>query len=319
MENTPKIRLGYACINMKLREHGVFCSRTIDLAQINKNGIDEAKRRAAKNVSDLMHILIDNFERGIYLFRITSNLFPHIVNPKVKQYNYDINYVMPLFKMIGEYAKDKNMRLTLHIGQYAQIASPNPDVVIQTTQDLDIHSQILDAMELDLQSVNVIHVGGGYDNKPETMERFIKNFKKLPQNIKRRLVIENDDVTYNADEVLYICEQINRPMVFDIHHHLLNPSKTPIKKLMPRILKTWTNLNLRPKFHLSEQDPDKRPGAHSALIKKIPDLYLEIPKKFKIPIDVMLECKKKDQAVDLLHKKYFKKTESNGNIVYVPK
>ena len=46
-----------------------------------------------------------------------------------------------------------------------------------------------------------------------------------------------------------------------------------------------------PKFHISEQAPDKRVGAHSDFVEEIPKYLFDVCKKRKI--DIMIEKKKK--------------------------
>ena len=72
---------------------------------------------------------------------------------------------------------------------------------------------------------------------------------------------------------------------------------------MEDILKTWTKRNIKPKFHISEQGSGKI-GHHSDYIEIIPNYLLEIPKKYKINIDIMIEAKKKEQAIFKLYRKY---------------
>ncbi|NMA60388.1 MAG: hypothetical protein GX956_00715 [Firmicutes bacterium] len=54
-------------------------------------------------------------------------------------------------------------------------------------------------------------------------ERFVKNYHELDDSVKRRLVIENDDKSYNISEVLEIGHIINVPVVFDNLHNSVNP------------------------------------------------------------------------------------------------
>lgn len=72
---------------------------------------------------------------------------------------------------------------------------------------------------------------------------------------------------------------------------------------MPDILASWTNRGIKPKFHVSEQGSG-RTGHHSDYIKVIPDYLLEIPEKYRIEIDIMIEAKAKEQAIIRLYKKY---------------
>lgn len=71
--------------------------------------------------------------------------------------------------------------------------------------------------------------------------------------MKGRLVLENDEMGYNVDDLLPICEELNIPLVLDYHHHNLFPTaEKTLEELMPRILATWERKGIKPKFHLSE-------------------------------------------------------------------
>ena len=55
------------------------------------------------------------------------------------------------------------------------------------------------------------------------------------------------------------------------------------------ILDSWTNKGIKPKFHVSEQGSG-RCGHHSDYIEVIPNYLLEIPEKYGIHIDIMIEA-----------------------------
>lgn len=314
-----KIRLGYACISVPLKNIGVFTSRGLTLKTLKDKGMDYVIDLCTKNVIDLISMIEYNHMIGINFFRMSSDMFPHINNPKSKEMNYEIKSVKKFLVKAGKLANEYGQRLTMHIGQYAQLATENDKILQQTIADLQTHSDIMNVMNLDLNSVNVIHCGGTFGDKEKAIKRFIDNYKKLPKDIYERLVIENDEISYDADDVLKICQELKRPMVFDVHHHAINPCKTPINQLIPQILKTWTDLGLRPKFHISEQKKGKRIGAHSNYVKKIPDFLLEIPKKYNVDIDLMIEAKMKDLAIAKLHNKYFNVRIVGGIPQYVIK
>lgn len=96
--------------------------------------------------------------------------------------------------------------------------------------------------------------GGVFGDKPTTIERLKKNYiERVPDNVKGRLVLENDEMGYNVDDLLPICEELNIPLVLDYHHHNLFPTaEKTLEELMPRILATWERKGIKPKFHLSE-------------------------------------------------------------------
>ena len=67
-----------------------------------------------------------------------------------------------------------------------------------------------------------IHIGGAYGDKPAAMERFCKNFERLPESVQSRLTVENDDKAsmYSVKELYNgIYKRIGIPIVFDYHHH----------------------------------------------------------------------------------------------------
>ena len=84
----PKIRLGYACINTYLRRRHIFTSRTARQETINKmnrefrsSGMKFAQELLKKNLQDLLTILQWNEKNRIRLFRVSSEIAPHITNP----------------------------------------------------------------------------------------------------------------------------------------------------------------------------------------------------------------------------------------------
>ena len=59
---------------------------------------------------------------------------------------------------------------------------------------------------------------------------------------------------------------------------------------MEAIINTWKKRNIKPKFHISEQGTGKC-GHHSDYIEILPEYLLEIPEKYDVHIDIMIEAK----------------------------
>lgn len=101
-----------------------------------------------------------------------------------------------------------------HPGQFTQLGSPRTQVVDNAFRDLSYHCEMIDRMGLDQDAVMIIHGGGIFENdggKPATLQRIKDNFRKLPHNVQQRLVFENDDVCYSADDLLPLCEELGVP------------------------------------------------------------------------------------------------------------
>ena len=93
-------------------------------------------------------------------------------------------------------------------------------------------------------------------------------------------------------------KKINIPVVFDTHHFecykILHPEEKfqEPEHYIPLILETWKRKGVKPKFHVSEQGSG-RTGHHSDFIEVIPQYLLEIPDKYGVEIDIMIEASKR--------------------------
>jgi len=308
------IQLGLCCINtvLRARKPTIFCSRTCRLDTIKSKGIEFAKDLSVQNISDIPKLVDWNIQNNIYVLRLSSDMFPHSVNPRCD--GYDLDYCVGQLKSIGDYCRERNVRLTFHPGQFNVIGTPNDLVFQNTLHDLERHCDILDLMGCDHNSVMVIHGGGVYGDKKKTIDRWCENFMILPERLRNRLVLENCEKNFNIYDCLEVSKRVNIPIVFDTHHFecykLLHPEevfKEPRMYMLP-VLTTWRKRGIKPKFHVSEQGSG-RVGHHSDFIETIPDYLLEIPKKYHTKIDIMIEAKKKEQAILRLHEKYAKELQ----------
>lgn len=279
--------IGFACL-----ANGVDHS---DYKTIRKANLTDEKLKdiISYNLDSLENIINYNIKNNIKLFRISSDLIPFGSSP-VNKINWE-SIFRDKFKVIADKIKLGNIRVSMHPGQYTVLNSPNDEVVKRAIADLDYHAKILELLETDFSSKLVLHTGGIYGDKDSAIKRFIKNFSRLSDNVRKRLVIENDDRSFNILDVLKIGEQINIPVIFDNLHHEINP---------PQIKKTdheWINLckltfkseDGRQKIHYSQQDVSKQIGAHSKTIN--PKKFLTWFKTINSEnIDIMLEVKDKN-------------------------
>lgn len=309
MTTPRKIQLGLCCLNTELRSQKppIFASRKMIIRTIAELGIDTLKEKIIQNLKDILTMIDWNETHGIRVFRLSSEMFPHKSNPKVE--NYDFDFAKDLLSEIGFKARSLGHRLTFHPGQYNVVGSPSKEAFQQTLRDLKYHADVLDLMGMGDDSVMVVHGGGMYGDKIATKERWCQQYQTLPENVKRRLVLENCEKCFSIEDCLEISERINIPVVFDTHHYecykLLHKFEyfKPPAHYIPLILETWKRRGIKPKFHVSEQGTG-RCGHHSDFIETIPKYLLEIPKKYETPIDIMIEAKMKEQAIFQLYMKY---------------
>lgn len=283
------IRIGYACINSRL----ISPNRTCRLRNATSEKILEL---ATSNLAALQRILEWNVTHGIELFRITSDVIPFA--------SHQINKVpwptilRAELERIGSYIRANRLRVSMHPGQFTVLNSPRREVVENSVRELAYHTTFLDALEIDDTHKTVIHLGGIYGDKRESLKRFIQNAAELDDRIKARLVIENDEHCYTVTDTLSASKAIGVPVVFDVFHHRWNPAlrSDSLRAIIKRSAATWRRRDGRVKIHYSNQWPGQPAGTHSKSIsvEKFHDFYRQIK---DLDIDVMLEVKDKERSV----------------------
>ena len=313
--------IGYACINMQLsypqkyggKEKGVepiTTGRSMIKRTFQTKGLDYASQLTLKNVKDLNGIISWNVLNGYDFYRMSSGLAPWKTEYDWEDLK-DIDSIRRWFHSAGTMAKTHNVRLTSHPGPYNVLVSPKEEVVENCIKDLTIHGDEFDMMGLSRTPYNKIniHLGGAYGDKKASMKRFVKNFPRLPESVRSRLTLENDDKAsmYSVKDLYYgIYKKIGIPIVFDYHHHQFCTGGMSEQEALEMALSTWGDI--KPVTHYSESRRDEqkdetiRVQAHSDYVYDKIEMYGN-------DFDIMVEAKAKELAVD----KYKELHENNSN------
>ena len=293
------INLGYACINSVLQKQKISCNRGMIKRTFKAKGVPYASEIALSNVRALKKIIEWNNANGISVYRMTSCLFPWMSEYDIFDLP-DIDAIADTMASAGKIAMDAGQRLSFHPGPFNCLASPNDATVAKTIAELNAHSVQMDLMGLPASpraKIN-IHVGGAYGEHDIAMARFCKNYSKLDANTQARLTVENDDkASMYSTKMLYhgVSKPTGIPIVFDSHHHDLGPQDSTYQKAFYLARETWQNRGVKQQCHHSNskkryEDSSVRANAHS-------DWYYTPFENFNEPVDVVLECKKKEQAL----------------------
>ena len=289
--------LGYACINMTLgsQKPKVTTNRGMIKRTFLSEGVKYSSELALQNTRDLIEVIKWNHKNGFKLFRMTSNLIPWSSEFPLSSMP-DYRKISILLNGAGNLADKYGQRITSHPGPFNVLVSPNEKVVQNTITDLSIHGEIFDLMGLSRTPYNKIniHCNGVYGDKQSAMDRFCKNFEKLPESVQTRLTVENDDKgsMYSVKDLMYIHERIGIPIVFDYHHHTFNTGGLTEQEALELAMSTWGDI--KPIVHYSEsrtlEDETAKPQAHSDFI------YSEI-NTYGHDLDIVVEAKKKELTV----------------------
>ncbi|KAK4547938.1 hypothetical protein LTR36_010657 [Oleoguttula mirabilis] len=334
-----KGRLGYACLNTYLRQSNppVFSSRTCRIQSIlehrhplrdesqpehpTKNKPDRSKPADVElgkrymeaiclaNVKDVAKMVRWNHKYNIKFFRLSSEMFPFASHP---EYGYRLApFATEALADAGRVIAELGHRVTTHPGQFTQLGSPRKQVIDNAIRDLEYHDEMLSLLKLPEQqnrdAVMILHMGGIFDGKEDTLLRFREIYAKLSDSVKNRLVLENDDVCYSVHDLLPICEELNIPMVLDYHHHniifdaaQIREGTKDIMDIYPRIKAMWDRKGIKQKMHYSEPTPAAITGRqrrkHSPRVATMPPCAPDM--------DLMIEAKDKEQAVFELMKTF---------------
>ncbi len=245
--------LGYCCINMTLRKDKITTNRSMIKKTFLKEGINRSSDLALQNAKDLVEIIKWNERNGFKLFRMSSDLVPWASEFQLSEMP-DYDKFANVLKGAGTLAKKYGQRITSHPGPFNVLVSPNDRVVDNTIRDLSIHGEHFDLMGLERSHQNPIniHCNGVYGDKMSAMNRFIKNFKRLPESVQSRLVVENDDKAsmYSVKDLMYLHEHIGIPITFDYHHHKFNTGGLTEQEALELAMSTWGDC--KPLVHYSE-------------------------------------------------------------------
>ena len=287
--------LGYACINMTLRKDKITTNRSMIKRTFLKEGIRRSSDLALQNTRDLIEIIKWNHKNGFKLFRMTSDLIPWASEFSLSSMP-DYRKISILLNGAGNLAAKYGQRITSHPGPFNVLVSPNERVVNNTIRDLSIHGEIFDLMGLSRTPYNKIniHCNGVYGDKQSAMDRFCKNFERLPKSVQTRLTVENDDKAsmYSVKDLMYIHERIGIPIVFDYHHHRFCTGDLTEQEALELAMSTWGDI--KPVVHYSEsktlEDETAKPQAHSDYIYSKIDTYGH-------DLDIVVEAKAKELTV----------------------
>lgn len=259
-----------------------------------------------------------NDRYGIKFMRLSSEMFPFASH---EVYGYKLApFASEVLAEAGKVAAELGHRLTTHPGQvsmytiqpsspltsvqFTQLGSPRKEVIKNALRDLDYHAEMLSLLKLppqeDRDAVMILHMGGVFGDKAATLDRFRESYRTLPQGVKDRLVLENDDVSWSVLDLLPVCEELNIPLVLDYHHHniifdadKLREGTKDVMELYDRITATWTRKRITQKMHYSEPTPAAITGRqrrkHSPRVATLPPCPPNM--------DLMIEAKDKEQAV----------------------
>jgi UV DNA damage repair endonuclease len=317
-------RVGFAC---KIQEEHDTPLSGFNIKSTTIKWLEsQSKDRAVERLWDLAKTNLDVLKKQIEwvgklpaeqrMFRLSSDILVAYTHPDWEWF-YHENDVMDLldkkFKQVGDRARELDVRLSFHPGQFCVLASENPEVVDRSLQEFEYHCDIIRYMGYGREFQDFkcnVHIGGKLG--PEGIKQAVRSLSREARNV---LTIENAEFSWGIDASLELAETC--ALVLDIHHHWIMSGEyiEPNDSRVQRMWESWRGV--RPVIHYSlsrenvvvDHDPKVQPNLNELLkqgftrakLRAHSDYYWnercnQWAMSFLPYADIMLEAKEKNLA-----------------------
>ncbi len=291
VDDTAPSQLGLVCIpfDQSIRFRTITRTRYLELPP--------ADRHAAlvhvywDNLSRLHQMLSFCSRRGIKLYRMISSLFPMSDEPLGTRTLKDMAANL---SSVGRRAERLGIRVIIHPDQFCVLSSESPAVVRTSVKILKKHALAMDLMGLPRTPWASMLIHGGKAGRADAL---VANIAKLPDNVRHRLCLENDEYSYSSADILDCCRRAGVPMIFDNHHHAIKEKLTDladpgVAETVAAAAATWPDPAWQV-VHLSNGKEGVLDREHSELVEHMPPAYRGVPW-------IEVEAKGKEAAIDRL-------------------
>ena len=296
------LQLSLCCISSILQAEG-YKFRTMTYKSFSSKSRDESLEKLSDIIRNnffvtekiIRHCAANNISG----YRISSDLCPVIKHPDImlsleELPNY--NLIEKEINNVSLAIKETSIRVSAHPSEYITLTSEDDIKIKHSLVDLEFHGEIFDRLGLSRTHYNPLNIHVRKEGDPDQLcNIFMKNFERLSDGIKSRLVLENNDTGNTWDVATlkkYFYKDNNIPITFDnLHHKMLNKGVSEFDAFLDAY-ETWGDII--PVFHYSEGKDNGR--AHK-------DMAEYLPENFGKNVLFDVELKSKDIAIlDILRR-----------------
>ena len=296
------LQLSLCCISSILQAEG-YKFRTMTYKSFSSKSRDESLEKLSDIIRNnffvtekiIRHCAANNISG----YRISSDLCPVIKHPDIMLFLEELpnyNLIEKEINNVSLAIKETSIRVSAHPSEYITLTSEDDIKIKHSLVDLEFHGEIFDRLGLSRTHYNPLNIHVRKEGDPEELcNIFMKNFERLSDGIKSRLVLENNDTGNTWDVATlkkYFYKDNNIPITFDnLHHKMLNKGVSEFDAFLDAY-ETWGDII--PVFHYSEGKDNGR--AHK-------DMAEYLPENFGKNVLFDVELKSKDIAIlDILRR-----------------
>lgn len=290
-------KIGFACkwIDYPHQTDGIkatddakkYNTGTTTIAWLNRQSRDVAEQKLwdlmLQNIEATRKLVerVGEQDEHLRMVRLSSDILPAYTHELFRDYYKRVDVVAELergFSQIGLLARSKQVRLSMHPGQFCVLASDNDNVVDRSIEEFEYHANMAKFMGYGKQfqdfKINV-HIAGRAG--PEGIR---SAYKRLSPEARNCITIENEEISYGLDDCLSISDIV--PIVLDIHHHWVREGSyiDPNESRIARVLDSWRGV--RPTLHYSVSRESELDGHSKTVLPDMAKLLTEGKKKQKL-------------------------------------
>jgi len=281
-------QLGLVCITTSQAVRYKTLTRKRLLSMGSEEQVTALRSLYAENLRRFNQAIDFCREQRIHLYRLPSNLFPFGDTLLGKGL---LEELATELRQAGDRAQASHIRLVLHPEQFVVLNSDNPTVIENSITVLSALAYQFDLMGQPQSSWTAMNIHGG---KGDRADRLIQVIRDLPDSIRTRLTLENDEHMYGATAICEICQAAGVAMVFDAHHHLVRQrldsyDDPSVAEAIAQARTTWPDPDWQ-LVHISNGRESLHDPSHSDIIWQMPEAFRNVPW-------IEVEAKHKEEAI----------------------
>ena len=269
---------------------------------------------------------VGRLEPGLRMVRLGSNQLPMYTQPDFRYFWQQPEIKLELergFAQVGKLARQWDVRVSFHPGQFCVLASDSEDIVNRSIEEFEYHVDMVRWMGFGRKFQDFkcnVHISGRQG--PEGIKRVLSRLSPEARNC---ITIENDEMSHGLDASLELSKDV--ALVLDIHHHWVRTGEyiEATDDRVLRVIDSWRGI--RPALHYSvsredilvDHDPNVRPDMETLLargykkhkLRAHSDFYWnhavnQWAATFAQDFDIQCESKMKNLASHTFHNNYIK-------------
>jgi len=260
-------RIGFACKLSELHpKKGIvsipeYNTGATTVAWLNRQTREVAEQKlwnlVEQNIESARLLVerVSELEDSLKMVRLSSDILPVYTEPTWRYFwqKPDVReYAERAFSKVGDLARERNVRLSFHPGQFTVLASDNPDIVNRSIEEFEYHADMARWMGYGQRfqdfKINV-HISGRQG--PAGIRNALRRLSPEARNC---ITIENDEISWGIEASLELCNDL--ALVLDIHHHYIKTGEyiNANDDRVKLIIDSWRGV--RPVIHYSVSRED---------------------------------------------------------------